>query len=301
MAHGAHRYPVSDSGNCDRSQAPCGLTLPSSTIPSMRRNSILLILLAALPWPALAQSHAPSKSHLHRAVDPDRLGMSCDQILNMTSSDWIAYFHGKSQIAVPASAPADATTRAIAAYGKCYDARTDALAALLARRGNGPLMGARGDFGEFDAALRDFTAQALAALSPPADATKTAYAALYEKQFRYAFYQSYAAKLEPAAKQSAPAAGPPAKSVTSQSPPAPSGAGSSALHKDDAGPLTKAKNYFGGLLGEFPDDKMHELHAAFGKALENYAIDPSTQLAVYRYAIFVLERPTAKPFSLPPF
>lgn len=265
----------------------------------MRRNWIFLILLSALPWLTLAQSHAPLKSHAHRAADPDRLGMSCDQILNMTSSDWIAYFHDKSHAATSTSS--DTSTRAIAAYGKCYDARTDALATSLTRRQKGPLMGARADFGEFDAALKDFTAQALAASSPSADAKKTAYATLYEKQFRYAFYQSYAAKLEPAAQQSAPDASPPAESGASQTPAPRSGAGSSAPHKDDAGPLTKAKNYFGSLLGEFPDDKMHQLHAAFGKVLENYATDPSTQLAVYRYAIFVIERPSAKPFSQPPF
>lgn len=263
----------------------------------MRRNSILLILLTVLPLLAIAQSDVPSKSHPHRTAD--RLGMSCDQILNMTSSDWTAYFLDKSQTAAPASVAADTATRAISAYGKCYDARTDALAASVARRGKGPLMGARGGFNDFEVALKDFTAQAFAASNPSPDATKRAYAALYEKQFRYAFYQSYATKLEPAAKPPTSTSSVSAKSAAS--PAQPSGTDNSSSHKDDAGPLTKAKNYFGGLLGEFPDDKMHELHAAFGKVLENYATDPSTQLAVYRYAIFVLERPTAKPFSPPPF
>lgn len=263
----------------------------------MRRNSILLILLTALPALAIAQSHVPSKSHQHRAADPDRLGMSCDQILDMTSSGWVTYFQDKSHVA--ASTAADTVTRAIAAYGKCYDARTDALAASLARRGKGPLMGARGEFNDFDVALKDFTARALGASNPPADTIKTAYAALYEKQFRYALYESYAAELESTTKASTSTASVSVKPASS--PARPSGTDNSSSRKDDAGPLTKAKNYFGGLLGEFPDNRMHELHTAFGKVLENYATAPSTQLAVYRYAIFLLERPTAKPFSPPPF
>ena len=55
-------------------------------------------------------------------------------------------------------------------------------------------MGARGNFGDFDHALNDFTAKALAATDPPADAQKKAYAALYAKQFRYDFYREYQQK-----------------------------------------------------------------------------------------------------------
>ena len=48
-------------------------------------------------------------------------------------------------------------------------------------------MGARGNFGDFEKALNDFAAMALAATDPPADEQKKAYAAVYGKQFRYEF------------------------------------------------------------------------------------------------------------------
>ncbi|HYA89679.1 MAG TPA: hypothetical protein VEF54_02525, partial [archaeon] len=66
-------------------------------------------------------------------------------------------------------------------------------------------------------------------------------------------------------------------------------------------PLTKAKNHFGELFGMLPDEKIHEVHAAFGKVLAATEENNETKLAVYRYAIFVLEPPSAQPYSPPPF
>ena len=65
--------------------------------------------------------------------------------------------------------------------------------------------------------------------------------------------------------------------------------------------MTAAKNHFGELLDALPEDKMHELHAAFGDIVSRGEMSEATRLAAYRYAIFVLEPATAQPFSGPPF
>ena len=65
--------------------------------------------------------------------------------------------------------------------------------------------------------------------------------------------------------------------------------------------MTMAKNHFGKLLDALPDDKMHELHQAFGEVVGPYSISAEIRLTVYRYAIFLLESPPAAPFAPPPF
>jgi hypothetical protein len=265
-------------------------------------RSIPLVLLA-LVLPGLA----PAQSKPHPKPDTDRPGMTCAQILKMTSAEWILSFNDKAHLAAadhPAGVP-----RAIAVYGKCYDARTDSLAAVLARSGKGPNKAARADFAAFETALKDFAAKALADAAPPADERKKAYAALYEKQFRYEFYQEYEAKTTNAVKPSPPAtkssAPPPATApVHPDSPPPAASAGSAAPQeraRSDADPVTMAKNYFGKLLDALPDDQMHGLHEAFGEVIGPYSLNEGIRLAVYRYAIFVLESPSAAPFSPPPF
>lgn len=185
----------------------------------------------------------------------------------MTSDGWVKKFTGAN------GATAPSTIQAISVYGKCYDARTNRLAASLRKSGKGPLMGARGNFSDFEHALNDFTAKALAATEPPADAQKKAYAALYEKQFRYDFYREYEQK--------------------NFNPP--------PLTPEESDAFTKAKNRFGELLGLLPEDKMHDLHSAFGEIFAAGGVPDATKVAVYRYAIFLLESPTETPFSPPPF
>jgi hypothetical protein len=278
-----------------------------------------------------AFAQAPSRSQASQKVQPstgpsqlqqtDMLGMNCAQILQMSSTDWIAHFnHAGGEKPAAASAKgfpidvlpaptAENTTRAVTSYGKCYDARTDRLKASLAKSGKGPLMGATGNFRDFDQALQKFTAKALAESEPPADAVKTAYAALYEKQFRYAFYQSYE---QPAAKASLPAAAPPQPktapqpSSVPQPVPSPTAASGAPPAAKDVDPVTLAKNHFGKLLSDLPDDKMHDLHAAFGQILVLNSVGANMQLAIYRYAIFLLEPPVragdpSQPFAPPPF
>ncbi|MFZ0883334.1 MAG: hypothetical protein WAN14_08045 [Candidatus Acidiferrales bacterium] len=215
----------------------------------------------------IAQAHSARP----KPAETDRLELTCAQILQKSSQEWTTYFNEKS-----AHATADSTSntlRAIAAYGKCYDARTNHLAAVLGRSGKGPLMGARGNFGDFQKALDDLTARALAASDKKPGTPEAAYAALYEKQFRYEFYQNYTQR-----------------SQTKR-----------PLTPEESEEFSKAKNRFGELLGLLPEDQAHIVHSAFSKIFVIGAVNDVTKLEVYRYAIFLLESPKDTPFSPPPF
>jgi hypothetical protein len=253
----------------------------------MKSRAFLAALLLISP-----AAHSQSKPPQKKLADPDRLGLTCVQILAMRSGDWVANFAKEK-----GSAP-DSTIRALAAYGTCYDARTAQLARTLGAKAKGPSAAARKEIANLDQALKDFTDLALASTNPTADSVKRAYAALYEKHFRYDFYLGYeqkSATQRPAANiDSAPAALAPQQASPALPPPA----DKSAARLD---PLTKAKNHFGGLFGMLPEEKIHEVHAAFGKVLAATEGNNETKLAVYRYAIFVLEPPSAQPYSPPPF
>jgi hypothetical protein len=226
---------------------------------SIRSFSLALVLLScAAPYAQPAQKQSPSTDHL---------GLTCAQILQMSSTDWIKKFTATKDATEPS------TIQAISAYGKCYDARTNRLAASLGKSGKGPLMGARGNFGDFEHALNDFAAKALAATDPPAGDVRKAYAALYAKQFRHDFHLEYEQK--------------------NFNPP--------PFTPEESDAFTKAKNHFGELLGLLPEDKMHELHRAFGEIFAAGGVPDARKLAVYRYAIFLLESPAQTPYSPPPF
>jgi len=217
--------------------------------------------------------------------------MTCAQVLAMNSSDWVAKF------TVAKDATPESTVLAIGAYGKCYDERTDRLAASLGKQGKGPLMGARGNFGDFESVLKIFTAKALEEAQQsskvPLAPVKTEYAALYEKQFRYAFYQSYSQKLQ---KRASPETTEKSGGSAKASP-----ADAQTAAKPEPDPLTLAKNRFGELLAAMPEDKRHEIHAAFGQIFERGSIGEQWKLEIYRYAIFLFEPPTGQPFAAPPF
>ena len=204
-------------------------------------------------------------------TDPDQLGLSCPQILKMTSSDWVAYFDQKSGQDTPQNS-ANAV-RAVTVYGKCYDQRTERLAATLGQSGKGPLMGANGNFRDFAAALQDFTTKAWAATNSAPDSPKAAYARLYEKQFRYQFYQSYVER-----------------DLLSR-----------PLTAEESDGYTKAKNHFGEVLGLLPDEKLHAVHSAFRQIFDAGPVSDVTKLELYRLAIFILAPPKDQPFSSPPF
>ena len=279
----------------------CVLEMRSITISAMRIVAASAIFLLLIPIFCLAQSRSKST----RDADAVYFGMTCAQILQMRSSEWIA------KIASVDDSWADGQLRGIASYGKCYDERTDRLAASLARSRKGPSVHARRDFRDLMAALDDFTAKALTDSQPPPEALKKAYAALYEKEFRYEFYQGYELKASAAKhpKTTAPAAKDPG--MPKVAPAAnPSAAGAKAA-KTPVSEMTLAKNQFGELLDAMPPDKLREIHAAFGKVVE-LPIASDEELAIYRYAIFVLEpsapgarasgpAAAAKPFAPPPF
>jgi hypothetical protein len=229
---------------------------------------IYLVLVAQLLAPVAA---AQSKAARPKPADTDRLGLTCAQILQKASGEWVADFNEKSSHAAGDSA--SSTIRAIEAYGKCYDSRTNHLATVLARSGKGPLMGARGNFGDFQNALDALTTKALAASNKQPGTPDAAYAALFEKQFRYEFYQSYTHKSET----------------------------KRPLTPDESDEFSKAKNRFGELLGLLPEDQAHIVHAAFSEIFVTGAINDVTKLEVYRYAIFLLESPKDTPFSPAPF
>jgi hypothetical protein len=227
---------------------------------------VCFLVLAVAPFvtPGRAGGGNPQKSGASSAAD--RLGLTCAQILQMTSSDWVAKFDNKS------GQTPEATARAAAAYGRCYDARTDGLAGSLARKGSAPRKTARTDFADFERTLKAFALKAIADAQPPPGATKTAYITLYEKEFRYDFYRAYAEKNV-----------------------------NRALSAEEGDQFAKAKNRFGELLGLLPEDQGHELHEAFGNVIGTHPVSLPMKLALYRYAIYILEPPSGKPFAPPPF
>jgi hypothetical protein len=312
-----------------------------ASIPNMK-ILYAIVGFSLLSCPAFAQQKPqPQHKPQNQAGTGDRLGMTCAQILAMNSTDWIA----KSVQAFAATG--DGKLRGIRVYGRCYDERTDQLAAALARKGTGPKKTALANLKDFQIGMDGFTAKTLADTEPAADPEKIAYAGLYEKQFRYEFYEAYEQKaLKPPASpkdskpvpakasqpkqtdsNAAPAAASDAKSANlppapKQAPltgvttkktlattPAPPPAAAAAPAKapepesatKDVDPFTKAKNHFGELLGLLPVEKMHEVHSAFGKLFSGNPLSEDLKVEVYEYAIFLLERPSDKPFAPPPF
>jgi hypothetical protein len=232
----------------------------------MRLFSALLILLVLAP-----ADFAQAKPAATKGADPDRLGLTCTQILQMTSTAWVAHFQENPSKTNNAAAPV--AVRAITAYGKCYEARTNQVAASLGNSGRGPLMGALGNFRDFQKTLDDFTAKALTAANTQPGTPEAAYAALYEKQFRYEFYQRYELRLS----------------------------ANRPLTAEEAAEYSKAKNRFGEFLGLLPEDQAHIIHAAFSQIFDSGPVSDVSKLELYRFAISVLESPKDKPFSTPPF
>jgi hypothetical protein len=257
----------------------------------VRSVLLLAVLLSAVPQATRAQTR-PSQN-----TERDRLGMTCSQILAMTSADWVAHFNDKlgEKAMNEMKTDLEGTVRGLAVYGQCYDARTNRLSASLGKSGKDPLMGARGNFRDFELAVDEFAAKSLMAIDPPADDVKRAYAALYKKQFRYIFYQSY----EP--KKSNPTAAPANKPAEPTSPPVPGQSTSQPQQNAPVSEMTRAKNRFGELLDTLPDEKLREIHKAFGKIFSGGPVSDDMKLEVYRYAIFCLEPSSAAPFSPPPF
>jgi hypothetical protein len=261
-----------------------------------RTLSILAIIALCIAIPLRAQSQPQTQGRAQnrsstQPVYDGPLELPCARVLAMPSSDFIA------QVVAIDDSNVDGQLRGIRRYGACYDARTDRLAASLGKQGKGPLMGARGNFGDFESALKDLTAKALEEAQQPSEVplapVKAEYASLYEKQFRYAFYESYFQKPQkhPSSETTEKTGGSASASPTNAQPSA----------KPETDPMTLAKNHFGELLAAMPEDKRHEIHAAFGQIFQRSTIGEQWKLEIYRYAIFLLEPSTGKPFSPPPF
>jgi hypothetical protein len=185
------------------------------SIPCMKLRlaiaALLLFTCPAFAQQSQRQPPQPPRKPQNQAAASDRLGMTCAQILAISSSDWIAKFVTMNDSIM------DAKLRGIRVYGECYDARTDQLAATLARKGIGPKKAALANLRDFQAALDYFTSKALTDEVQPAQPVKAAYAALYARQFRYAFYQSYDPNSQ---KPASPAKKPnPAPKQNTQAPP----------------------------------------------------------------------------------
>lgn len=230
----------------------------------MKLFAASLVLLAMVqPLPGQTQHQLKRRPAVSNA---DQLGLTCSEILGMSSTDWVTKFQGQK------GPGTQKTIHAVDVYGKCYEERTNRIASLLARKRAGPSKGALTDFAGFERAVDVFTRTAIADAETPPDATKISYTHLYQKQFRYEFYSEYQQKdLHP------------------------------PLTPDEGLEFTKAKNRFGELIGVLPDAKAHQVHAAFGEIVGIHQISMAMKFAVYRYAIFILESPSEKPFAPPPF
>jgi hypothetical protein len=259
-------------------------------------STAAVLLLLAMPLATLGQTQQQKKP-VQQQAGRDDLGLKCAQILAMTSADYIA------KVTSIDDSNIDGQLRGIKNYGRCYDQRTDRLAATVAKSVKAPGASARADFRDFQSAVRDFTTKALAAApaGTPVAPVKTAYAELYQKQFRYEFYEQFGPKTTPvtAVAATAPtAAG--ATSAAKDAPAAPT-TNPSKIMRNDTDQMTQAKNRFGELLGGLPDDKLHELHAAFGQVIGVHELTDEMRLSVYRYAIFLLEPSNGKSSYPPPF
>ena len=135
---------------------------------TMRVDSNLLIAASLLLLCAAPRSQGQAQPRL--AQSADQLGMTCAKVLALPSWEYIAKY-----VAIDDS-NLDGQLRGIGRYGKCYDARTDSIAAVSARMRKGPTKAAREDFAAFESALKSFTAKALAAVPPAPGTAKEAYA-----------------------------------------------------------------------------------------------------------------------------
>ena len=122
------------------------------------------------------------------------IAQNCSEILKQPSQQFInteSEKNGDTTIA---------RVNAINIYQNCYQKKIDQLKNKLDQSGQGPLMGARGDFGDMENALNQLTDYALkiTATGGTYDQIKTAYAKLYVLAFKNIFYQSYLVSSEQA-------------------------------------------------------------------------------------------------------
>lgn len=191
--------------------------------------------------------------------------MPCKDVLKLSSTDFVDKYtkiHGDNTIEI---------TKAIYAYGNCYDQAQDEIRDLLNKQGKGPLMGANGNFKDFETALNNFTKTALELCGTDGTFAQisNAYAVLYQKQFRHLFYQPYLSKK--------------AAKINSRA-------------------IEAAKTKLDSIINHLAPQQATKVRTDFD-AYYNAGVKVLGLPAqpIYEYAISLLESPADKPFSPPPF
>lgn len=114
----------------------------------------------------------------------------CEIVMSQNSTDWVTTYvkaHGDNTLE---------RVTAIYQYGVCYDQKLAAIKNKLDAQNKGPLMGANGQFQDFEVARKAMMEKALAVCGIDGTYKRIlrADAELYGKQFQYYFYQQYLPK-----------------------------------------------------------------------------------------------------------
>jgi len=184
---------------------------------------------------------------------------NCSVILTQTSNNWANQKSSTPDI-----------EKALSQYGNCVDQDTQQLHTTMLKTNNYPLMGANGDFQDFSAALNNFTE---IALKLKQDKILSAYAHLYQKQFKLLFYADYINN----------STDPLIKRLKTIKPPS----------------LEEVKANFEETLKTFPPKQQKELLQAFTPLITQSEFGKTHQRSVYLYAYSVIEPPSGTAYPGP--
>jgi hypothetical protein len=195
------------------------------------------------------------------------LAQNCAAVLKQTSNQYIDATSEKS------GGSTLARIAAIQAYQACYQDKINTLKNQLDQSGQGPLMGARGDFGDMQNALTALTTYALkiTATGGTYDSVKAAYAKLYALQFTNAFYQSYVVSKDQAF---------------------------------DATDLNKAQNMLHAELSNYSAEEQNQFEQFFDTFLSAFSMVKSFKQSAYpayQYALWILQSPASSTLINPVF
>jgi len=192
----------------------------------------------------------------------------CNVVLSQDSSDWVKTY---------VKAYGDNTLEQVKAtyqYGVCYNQKLSALKQKLDAQNKGPLMGATGNFRDFEAARTAMVEKALAVCSIDGSYKRIlrANADLYGKQFQYYFYQQYLPKPD--------------------------------LPKADVAAQNKAKEKLNSIVNDMEKSgqdckQIRSTLAAYIK--EGIEVNHLPAQQIYEYPIMLLQSLEEPPYSKPPF
>lgn len=111
----------------------------------------------------------------------------CKVVLDSTAEQWIEQYTQKNGNNTLAK------VKAILRYEHCFNEALKTRKVVLDRSGKGPLMGAMGNYRDFQNALKDFTHIAIRACGQSGDRVRIqrAYAYLYQLRFQDLFYRQF--------------------------------------------------------------------------------------------------------------